>query len=54
MQELRNAISLMSAAATESNFGSPIGDIPSQEATESQSEEYQLSKENSINGEPPR
>lgn len=54
MQDLLNGLPLISAAMMGSSVGSSTKDITSQETTETQPEEYQLSEENSINGEPPR
>lgn len=54
MQDLLNELPLISAAMMGSSVGSSTRDIASQETTETQPEEYHLSEENSVNGEPPR
>ena len=54
MQDLLNDLPLISAAMMGSSVGSSTRDITSQETTETQPEEYHLSEENSVNGEPPR
>lgn len=54
MQELLNDLSTISATLMGSSVGSSTKGITSQETTETQPEEYHLSEENSINGEPPR
>lgn len=54
MQDLLNGLSTISATVMGSSVGSSTKGIASQETTETQPEEYHLSEENSINGEPPR